>query len=185
MTHLTRSLWLYGLEKTPIIRWANWWANQNLDNQKSKEYQQVFRFLQEVVRPQSRPSRSSVLQEIKGHEIFSISVKHPRISRNSWVFSFIQMSQSVPVCWKEYQFIEVTLRLPDRFRLRLRLLLRLLKMSVKSSVFPYSLEYNRYRYNLPISRLTASRLLQTNKYRLFVTAYGRGAQRMWLITKRS
>ena len=64
MTHLTRSLCLTGLEKAPIIRWANRWANQKMDAQKSKEYQQVFRFLQEVVRPQSRPSCSSVLQAL-------------------------------------------------------------------------------------------------------------------------
>ena len=64
MTHLTRSLFLYGLEKVPIIRWANRWANQKMDAQKSKEYQQVFRFLQEVVRSQGCPSRSAVQQAI-------------------------------------------------------------------------------------------------------------------------
>lgn len=86
MTHLTRSLWLYGLEKTPIIRWANWWANQNLDNQKSKEYQQVFRFLQEVVRLEGRPSGSSVLQAL--NYVKSIQ-KSPEIL-DFWGFYFNQ-----------------------------------------------------------------------------------------------
>ena len=54
-----------------------------MDAQKSKEYQQVFRFQQEVVRLEGRSSRSAVQQALT----FRIYTKIPGIERIPGIFS--------------------------------------------------------------------------------------------------